>query len=163
MKRYARRTGRVIVLDGWDRVLLMRFAVVSGEGEGFAWLTPGGGVRWWERAKAAAAREVGEEVGLAVKASGLRAVAFTSGQADLGFAAGLFRDDFFVCRVAGHVVDTRRHTELEKRNFAEARWWSVDELLATEDVVYPYGLGELVGAIVKGDLPEAPVELPWHL
>ena len=127
------------------------------------WLTPGGGVRWWERPVAAAARELGEEVGLRLRPSGLRAVAFTQGRADLGFAAGLFRDDFFVCRVAGHVVDTRGHTELERKNFAGARWWSVDELRTTEETVYPFGLSEVVAAVVEGDMPETPVELPWHL
>ncbi|MGK5677787.1 NUDIX hydrolase [Actinoplanes sp. URMC 104] len=158
MPRYARRSARVVLVDSRDRVLLLR----SAAGDGFAWYTPGGGVKWWERLPGAAARELREEVGLAVPAARLRAVAFTTGHADLGFAKGLFRDDFFLCRVDGHEVDTRGQTAFERTHFSGFRWWTAGELDATDEVVYPYRLGELLGLIVAGRVPAEPVELPWH-
>ncbi|MBM2623723.1 NUDIX domain-containing protein [Actinoplanes sp. LDG1-06] len=160
MPRYARRSARVLLIDSQDRVLLLRSALLSEQA--FAWFTPGGGVKWWERLPAAAARELCEEVGLQVNPRELRLVAFATGRADLGFANGLFRDDFFLHRVDAHEVDVAGQTDLERRNYAGFRWWSVADLETTGETVFPFGLAELLTRIVGGQIPAMPVELPWH-
>ncbi|MBL7261269.1 NUDIX hydrolase [Paractinoplanes lichenicola] len=160
MPRYARRSARVLLIDAEDRVLLLRSALLSEPG--FAWFTPGGGVKWWERLRPAAARELREEVGLTVRPRELRAVAFTTGYADLTFAKGLFRDDFFVHRVDRHEVDTSGHTELERKHYAGFRWWSAADLMITDETVYPFRLGELLTELVAGRPSARLVELPWH-
>jgi 8-oxo-dGTP pyrophosphatase MutT (NUDIX family) len=160
MPRYARRSARVLLIDSEDRVLLLRSALLREPG--FAWFTPGGGVKWWERLPSAAARELQEEVGLTVRPGELRAVAFTTGYADLSFAKGVFRDDFFLHRVDRHEVDTRGHTPLEQKHYAGFRWWSAGELASTDETVYPFQLAELLTNIVAGHLPPNPIELPWH-
>ncbi|GAB2615532.1 DNA mismatch repair protein MutT [Paractinoplanes abujensis] len=160
MPRYARRSARVLLIDSEDRVLLLRSALLPGPGH--VWLTPGGGVKWWERLRPAAARELREEVGLAVRPRDLRPVAFTTGHADLTFARGLFRDDFFVYRVDRHEVDTSGHTELERKHYAGFRWWSAAELAATDETVYPFRLAGLLADLVVGASPAELVELPWH-
>lgn len=163
MATYVRRSGRVLLLDSDNRVLLIRAALVRGEPEqGYAWFTPGGGVEPDEDPAEAAARELHEEVGLAITTADLRPVAFTSGHADLGFASGLFRDDLFLCRIDSHEVDVAGQTELERELHEEHRWWTVAELAATTDTVYPYGLAELLNDIIAGRIPTAPIELPWH-
>ncbi|GID27103.1 NUDIX hydrolase [Paractinoplanes brasiliensis] len=167
MPRYARRSARVLVIDSADRVLLLRLA--SRSQQEHAWYTPGGGVKWWERLQSAAARELHEEVGLAVRPRELRAVAFTSGHAELPFAKGLFRDDFFVHRVDRHEVDTSRHTAFERRTYTGFRWWLAGELATTDETVYPFRLADLLTDLVAGretGLVSAGgaglVELPWH-
>jgi 8-oxo-dGTP pyrophosphatase MutT (NUDIX family) len=159
-KRYRRRSARVLLIDGADRILLLH----SGSAElGYCWLTPGGGVNRWESVRRAAARELREEIGLVVPARTLAGpIASTSGHADLGWARGLFRDDFFVHRVDGHQVDTRRMERLERSHHAGHRWWSVEELAGTADTVYPLGLVPLLTELVDGRLPDRPVQLPWH-
>ena len=160
MTKFARRSARVILLDASDRLLLVRSATTQGQPD--AWFTPGGGVEDGEDLASAAARELQEETGLAANPQDLHLVAFTSGTADLGWASGLFRDDFFVCRVVSHEVDTAGMTEFERRQNAGHHWWTQSELAATQETVYPNGLADLVADLITGRLPEVPIALPWH-
>ncbi|CAA9231131.1 MAG: hypothetical protein AVDCRST_MAG50-1075 [uncultured Acidimicrobiales bacterium] len=41
------------------------------------------------------------------------------------------------------------------------RWWSLDELAATTEVVLPVDLAGVVQRAVDGDPAPEPVELPW--
>ena len=160
MADYARRSARVLLVDSAERVLLM--SSPSNQDGACVWLTPGGGVEAGEEPAQAAAREVAEETGLKVDAATLHPVAFTSGHADLGWARGLFRDDFFLHRVDRHEVDTSGMTAFERRTHRGHRWWPVGELATTSEVVYPLGLLELLTGLLAGNLPAEPVRLPWH-
>jgi len=111
----------------------------------------------------AAARELGEETGLAVLPQELgRRIAVSSGYAELGWAKGIFRDDYFLYRVASHDVDISGLEPYERSELAGHRWWTVDELASTTDTVYPYGLVPLLTDLLAGRIPERPVQLPWH-
>jgi 8-oxo-dGTP pyrophosphatase MutT (NUDIX family) len=163
MSAYARRSARVLLLDAADRILLIRSALVPGQpAHGYAWFTPGGGVEPGEDLARAAARELHEEVGLAVAAADLRPIAYAAGQVNLDWATGLFRDDFFLCRVERHQVDTTRQTAFERENYGGHRWWTVPQLVATDEIIYPYGLVNLLTDTIAGRVPETPVRLPWH-
>jgi 8-oxo-dGTP pyrophosphatase MutT (NUDIX family) len=151
---FARRSARVLVLDGSDRLLLVR--------SGGIWLAPGGGVEDGEGLAEAAARELREETGLSVAPAGLYPVAFTTGRADLGWASGLFRDDFFFYRVDRHQVDPSGLNEFERQHYRGHHWWTHAELAATSETIAPANLAALVADLIAGRLPAAPVTLPWH-
>jgi 8-oxo-dGTP pyrophosphatase MutT (NUDIX family) len=158
--RYVRRTARVLLLDGAGRILLLRFLATDA---GHVWVTPGGGVRRWERLRAAAVRELREETGLVVAGRSLGpVVALGGGYADLGWAKGQFRDDYFHHRVDAHAVDSSGFDRRERRNEAGHRWWTVDELRTTTETVHPLGLASLVEDLNAGRVPAEPVRLPWH-
>lgn len=160
---YARRSARVLLLDSADRILLLRCLADSADpSSGRMWYTPGGGVEAGEDLVTAAARELREEIGLTVAAGDLHPVAFTGGHAEFRWASGVFRDDFFFCRVDSHEVDTAGLTDLERGTFLGHRWWTVPELAGTDEVVYPYGLVPLLTDLLAGRHPTTPVELPWH-
>jgi 8-oxo-dGTP pyrophosphatase MutT (NUDIX family) len=152
----------VLLIDAADRLLLFRWAAPRIADVGHFWLTPGGGVEEGEDLDHAAARELLEETGLAVAPSELRSVAYTTGYADLGWAAGLFRDDFFICCVQSHEVSTAGFLDYERRDYAGHHWWSQAELAATDETVYPFGLAALLADLLSGRMPETPVVLPWH-
>ncbi|MEV7777209.1 NUDIX domain-containing protein [Kitasatospora sp. NPDC088351] len=161
---YRRRSARVVLVDEADRVLLLKFRVDPDDPEGgHGWCTPGGGVEGDESLAEAAARELREETGLSVDAEALGPkVAETSGYADLGWAEGVFQDDFFHYRVTAHQVDVGGQEAHERKHHAGYRWWTLNELAAGSDTIYPLGLVELAAELVAGRIPAEPVRLPWH-
>ncbi|TDD75406.1 NUDIX domain-containing protein [Actinomadura darangshiensis] len=161
---YRRRTARVLLVDDSDRVLLFRWPRVAGEPEaGHCWITPGGGVEEGETLSGAAVRELREETGLVVAPDDLGPrVALTSGHADLGWARGLFRDDFFLLRTAAYAIDTAGFTPIEREHVGAHRWWTLEELASAGEPVYPLMLAELLTGLLAGHAPSEPVRLPWH-
>jgi len=161
---YRRRSARVLVVDRDGRTLLLRFLVDGADaGCGHGWITPGGGVHEGESLRDAAARELREEIGLAVHPADLgEPVAHSAGHADLGWARGLFRDDFFLLRIGGHDVDVSRMEARERTDHAGHRWWPLDDLASTAETVYPLGLAALMAGILADGVPRRSVELPWH-
>jgi 8-oxo-dGTP pyrophosphatase MutT (NUDIX family) len=163
---YRRRSARVLLADSAGRVLLLK-AVLDPKrpAHGHLWLTPGGGVNDGEPLAVAAARELREEVGVRVTAADLgEPVAYVSGFADLGWAKGVFRDDFFFYRSPSPSlpVDVSGMEDRERGTHAGHRWWALHELSATTETVRPLKLAPLMADLLAGSVPAAPVELPWH-
>ena len=154
MAEFVRRSARVLLLDASDRLLLVQ--------SGGAWLVPGGGVEEGEGLAEAAARKLREETGLTVTPADLYPVAYTTGRADLGWASGLFRCDFFLHRVTSHQVDPAGLNEFERRHYRGHRWWAQAELAATREAIYPVNMAALVADLIAGLLPATPIALPWH-
>ncbi len=130
--------------------------------DGHDWLTVGGGVDEGESVIEAAVRELFEETGLRIDGAELTHVAYASGPADLGWIKGAFRDDFFVYRAEPFEIDTSGFAYHEARHVIGYRWWTIDELAASTERIYPYGLVPLLRRLLAGEEPTELVELPWH-
>jgi 8-oxo-dGTP pyrophosphatase MutT (NUDIX family) len=62
----------------------------------------------------------------------------------------------------GLQVDTSGQEPSEREQLVDYRWWTVEELNATVETVYPYGLASLLAELIAGRLSPEPVRLPWH-
>nr|WP_180686625.1 NUDIX domain-containing protein [Streptomyces gossypiisoli] len=148
-----RKAARAILLDADGRVLLLRYD----ENGGF-WATPGGALEPGEDDATATLRELREELGIDEHAVEL-GVQLAERRKD-HFVGGLqIRqvERYFLARISAAAVDPARATQPD--TIRELRWWTVSELQAATETVYPAGLADLVAAIVEGHTPERPVVL----
>jgi ADP-ribose pyrophosphatase YjhB (NUDIX family) len=140
-----RLAGRVIAIDPAERVLL--FFYDDRPPKGKHWATPGGGVEDGEDFRTAARRELFEETGWDdVPVSGEQVHASDQVQFS-GYRQALVRqyDHYF----AGWVPEEERPLgEVADMHVSDGivghRWWTLAELDATGDSVYPKGLADLV-------------------
>jgi len=157
-----RPASRVVVIDETDRVLLFRakgnFTFPGSHGSTSLWFTPGGGQEGDETPEQTAYRELWEETGLVnvelSRCVWLRNIVFTWNETLLDA-----RESFFICHVANFELDASNWTDEERIDLAAHRWWSLDELEATQELYVPSRLPELLRPILRGELPDAPFEI----
>jgi len=149
-----RPAARVLLLDPGGRVLLLGGREVhptGGPGEVRFWYTPGGGVEAGEGLRAAAVRELAEEIGLVVPAAALEGPVwlrrYVGRWADTVVDS---RETFFVLRDVVHEVDPSGRTELELLGDEPHRWWSAAEVAAAGELFAPRELGGLLPELLTG-------------
>ncbi len=143
-----RPTARVLLPDARDRILLMKGRFPSDPTGSGAWFTVGGGVEPGETAREAAAREVAEETGFADVEFGplicRREAVYPDGQQ----RPWRFSESYFSARCVGGEVSRAGWHALERQLIDDIRWWTLDELMATDEPVFPERLTELLRQIL---------------
>jgi len=141
----ARVGGRLLLIDARDRVLLVR----GGDPESGTryWYTIGGGLEPGEDPAEGTARELYEETGLRVNAAELGEPLFDE-VTEYPYQGVWYRQEqaFFALRVASYEVPTECLDPAD--DIHEYRWWSVDEIVATPEDVYPRDLAAIVQGIL---------------
>ncbi len=134
-----RKAGRIILVDESGRCRLFRGGDPARPEAGTWWFPPGGGVQPGESAAESARRELREETGL--EAQDLGPIVLRR-QVEYDFERVHYSQDeaYFLVRCHHFDISDSGWTENEHRVVREHRWWSVDELRATTDTVYPEGL-----------------------
>ncbi|MFI9205929.1 NUDIX hydrolase [Streptomyces sp. NPDC053048] len=152
-----RRAARVILLDPFDRVLLIHGHEPEDPSITW-WFTPGGGLEGDESWEEAAHREVAEETG--ITRIELGPVLWTR-TCSFPFAGRRWDQDerYFLARTRQTATWTGGETELERRSTLGLRWWTCEELLAAHETVYPNRLAELLRTLLDEGPPSTPVLL----
>lgn len=138
-----RIAARIVLVDGAGRTLLFNGGDPARPEDGTWWFTPGGGVEQGERFEEAARRELFEETGVRVDDVG---PIVHERRAEFRFGGRLLRqlESYYLVRIEGVSVDSSGWTELERRTVDGYRWWSIDELRTTDEVVYPTNIVDLL-------------------
>ncbi len=146
-ERIVRPTSRLLVLDGDDRVLLMK-TVAPDTSRTARWITPGGGVDPGETHVEAAVRELHEETGQVVTAVGdvVRVDDFKVSWDDADHTHG--HAEFFVVRLPHFEVVDDDWTDDERTDILESRWFSLDDLTAIVEPVEPADLVDLLRTVL---------------
>ena len=154
-----RLTARVLLFDGQGRVLLMTGRLPGRPAHTAAWFTVGGGFEPGETLAQAALREIAEETGFTEvelgpevwRREGLGVLA--SGE------AVLFKESYVVARCLGGEPSRLGWEAHENDLVDDIRWWSLAEIAATSERIYPERFCELVGRVAAGEYPEPPLEI----
>ena len=135
--RRTRRTVRLLVVDDQERLLLFRDTDPGIPGSRW-WITPGGGVDPGETDLEAGVRELEEETGLRVAPARLLGPVLlrrvVHGYTDVVIDQ---EDAFYACWVPSFEVSDAGHTAEERITMTAHRWWAREELVATDEEIWP--------------------------
>jgi 8-oxo-dGTP pyrophosphatase MutT (NUDIX family) len=144
-----RLTARVLLLDPQDRILLMKGRLPSDPTAPGAWFTVGGGVESGESLAQAAAREIREETGFTDAVVG--PVLWEGEQIHYDRKGRPVRvmERFMLARCAGGAPSVDGWQALEQEFVDDIRWWSLADLAACEEPVYPTDLAQRLNSLIK--------------
>jgi 8-oxo-dGTP diphosphatase len=151
-----RQAVRALLIDPEQRVLLVRFEFPTAT----RWALPGGGLERGEDHVDALRRELEEEVGLADAIIGphiwdrLHIVAFVNGEFDGQ------RERIYLVRCQTLEPQPRLSWEQLNAEFVhELRWWTIDEIAASDAHFVPKALHTLLATLLRDGPPNDPVDV----
>ena len=152
-----RAAARAVVLDPDDRVLLVHFR--NPQRDARWWATPGGGLDDGETHEQALRRELDEEAGLSAFELGpciwFREHVFTWGERRIRQ-----RERYYLVRTASaDLAPTLAADVLASEGIQAHRWWTLADLLSSEERFAPSRLASLLRSLLRDGPPRAPFDV----
>jgi 8-oxo-dGTP pyrophosphatase MutT (NUDIX family) len=145
MEPVRRTAAKVLLVDPMQRVLLFSGIDRTRPDRPPVWFPVGGAVEPGESVPLAAIREVAEETGAQITDTG---PALSTRHVTWEFEGVVFdqEETYFLVRTECFTPVSDAWTDVENATIVGHRWWTVDELRATSETVFPEGLAELLDA-----------------
>ena len=157
---FRRPAARAVLLDRDGRIFLIEGCDPMRPEKGTWWEIPGGGMDRGEESQDTAKRELYEECGFRDVEMG---PCIWTQYVEFDFAMYHFKSDerIHVAYLQGEAQewDPQGLEALEAAAFDQARWWSLDELLASDVATLPARLKEFLPDIVAGNIPAEPLDI----
>ena len=147
-----RPAARALVLDRENRVLLVEFRDAEGQ---TWWATPGGGIDAAEAPEETVRRELTEEVGLTGVELGPE---IWTREHTFAWTGRIYRqpERIWLVRIERH--EPAPTIDLAAEHVHDVRWWTLDELDATDETLVPKRLPALVRELLAHGPPQAPID-----
>ena len=156
---FRRPAARVVLLDKERQIFLVKGSDPMRPEKGTWWEIPGGGIEPGEQSEDAAKRELYEECGFKDVVVG---PCIWTQYVEFDFAMYHFKSDerIHLAEIEESAAwDPKGLEALEAAAFEEGKWWTLDELLASEEQTLPKRLKEFLPPIINGELPESPIDI----
>jgi 8-oxo-dGTP pyrophosphatase MutT (NUDIX family) len=144
-----RYVARVLVLNDQDAVFLLRGRDDTLPDRAPFWFTPGGKIDPGETRAEAAARELYEEVGIVISPEELGNIVGTEA-IQYHFHGVAYQQEgvFYAYRSNDAGLNTSAWTDIETRTIDQGRYWSLSELRATTETLYPPHLADMLAGLI---------------
>ncbi|HEV3363684.1 MAG TPA: NUDIX domain-containing protein [Acidimicrobiia bacterium] len=149
MSRIYRRAAKVLLVDQHRRVLLFRGIDRTLPALAPWWFAAGGAVEAGEEPADAAVRELYEETGLRISDPG---PVIMTRRFEWEFEGRTYdqEESYFLVRTTEFAPVTAGWSETERATMKGHKWWSIEDLRATNETVYPAALADLLEDLLAG-------------
>jgi mutator protein MutT len=144
-----RHVARVLVINDRDETYLLRGRDITLPDRAPFWFTPGGKIDPGETPQQAAARELFEEIGIVATPESLGEIIGTE-TSHYHFHGQAYQQEgvFYAYRSNDAGLNAAGWTDIEAATIDQGRYWSVAQLRATTETIYPAHLADMLAGLV---------------
>ena len=165
-EKAVRNSVKIVLLDSRKRLLLMSvdnkgITGKDGKYDGRFWQLIGGSIENEETMEQAIKRELFEETSIPDKDVTFGPIIW-HGELDLimhGINTHIIQSFVLAKTNIRKSVSIDNLTAQEKETVKELRWFSIDEIECSEEIIYPRVLPQHLRSIISGNIPQNPIKI----